>query len=68
MTLGIRVHPKYALRIGVTYGTDDADTTTFYSHDLRPLRELERQLKFNEDILEPLFMEEWDGEQWRDMP
>lgn len=65
---GIAIHPKYALRIGVIYGTDDADMTAFYSHDLRALQELERQLKFNEDILEPFFMEEWNGTEWLELP
>lgn len=67
MTLGIRIHPKYALRVGVIYSTDDADLTAFYSHDLRSLQELSEFLKSDSRFFEPLGTEEWDGTEWKEL-
>lgn len=57
---GIRVHPRYAMRL-LTNRHGELDETTIYAHDPVTLEEIRTLLQFS---VESVLMEEWNGEKW----
>lgn len=65
---GLRCHPKFSLKVGVSYGKDDADYVAYYAHDERAIRHLENVFANDPFSSDTMVMERWnsDTKKWEE--